>query len=87
MALPIGFGLAFQLPLVMLFLERIGIFTVESYLASWRISVLVIFVLSMVLTPADPYSMFLMALPLLFLYAGGVLMCKLMPRRKSPFDE
>ncbi len=87
MALPIGFGLAFQLPLVMLFLERIGIFTVQSYTASWRISVLAIFVISMVLTPADPYSMFLMAVPLLVLYLGGVLMCKLMPRRQSPYDE
>ena len=84
--LPLGFGIAFQLPLAMLFLERIGIFTVQSYLASWRISVLTIFVLSMILTPADPYSMFLMAIPLLFLYVLGILMCKLMPRRSSPFD-
>jgi sec-independent protein translocase protein TatC len=84
--LPLGFGIAFQLPLAMLFLERIGIFTVQSYLASWRVSVLVIFIISMVFTPADPYSMFLMAIPLLFLYALGVLMCKYMPRRWSPFE-
>ena len=30
--LPVGFGIGFQLPLVMLFLERIGVFTVKSYL-------------------------------------------------------
>ncbi|HPP53961.1 MAG TPA: twin-arginine translocase subunit TatC [Thermoguttaceae bacterium] len=84
--LPLGFGIAFQLPLAMLFLERIGIFTVQSYLGSWRVSVLTIFVLSMILTPADPYSMFLMAIPLLFLYVLGILMCKLMPRRWSPYD-
>ena len=30
--LPLGFGVGFQLPLVMLFLERIGVFTVKSYL-------------------------------------------------------
>ena len=30
--LPLGFGLAFQLPIVMLFLERIGVFTVGTYL-------------------------------------------------------
>ncbi len=85
--LPLGFGVAFQLPLVMLFLERIGVFTVETYLGSWRISMLVIFVIAMVLTPADPYSMFLMALPLVVLYLTGVAMCHFMPRRKSPFDE
>jgi sec-independent protein translocase protein TatC len=87
LAMPIGFGLSFQLPLVMLFLERIGVFTVESYVASWRISVLAIFVIAMILTPADPYSMFLMAIPLLFLYVFGILLCKYLPRNRSPYDE
>ena len=32
--LPIGFGLGFQLPLVMLFLERIGVFDVEAYVVA-----------------------------------------------------
>ncbi len=79
--LPIGFGIGFQLPLVMLFLERIGIFSVASYMSQWKIAVLVIFILSMILTPSDPYSMLLMAVPMTLLYFGGVWMCKLMPRR------
>jgi sec-independent protein translocase protein TatC len=83
--LPLGFGISFQLPLVMLFLERIGIFSVGTYMSNWRISVLVIFIIAMVLTPSDPYSMMLMAVPLVLLYFGGVWMCKLMPRRESPF--
>jgi len=85
--LPLGFGVAFQLPLVMLFLERIGIFDVEAYLSKWRIAVLMIFVLGMMLTPADPYSMLLMAIPLTFLYFGGVLLCRYMPRVKNPYSE
>jgi sec-independent protein translocase protein TatC len=84
--LPLGFGVSFQLPLVMLFLERIGIFSIKTYLQKWRLSVLVIFILSAVLTPADPYSLLLMALPLSFLYFGGILLCRLMPRTKSEFD-
>jgi len=84
--LPLGFGISFQLPLVMLFLERIGIFSITAYLQKWRLSVLVIFILSAVLTPADPYSLLLMALPLSFLYFGGILLCRLMPRTKSEFD-
>jgi len=88
LVLPLGFGVSFQLPLVMLFLERIGIFTVESYVSFWKVSVLVICFLSMVLTPSgDPQSMILMAVPLLFLYVGGVLLCKMMPRRTTPFGE
>lgn len=85
--LPIGFGVSFQLPLVMLFLNRIGIFNVDAYLEKWRIAILAIFVVSMVLTPADPISMLLMACPLTVLYFLGIAMCKWMPRGRNPFAE
>ena len=81
--LPVGFGIAFQLPLVMLFLERIGMYTVKSYVSKWRIAVLVIAVLSMLLTPADPMSMLLMGVPLTGLYFGGILLCRFFPRREA----
>ncbi|MBN1587990.1 MAG: twin-arginine translocase subunit TatC [Pirellulales bacterium] len=87
LVLPLGFGISFQLPLVMLFLERIGVFDVQSYLSKWRVAILVIFVLAMFLTPADPYSMLLMAVPLIILYFLGIGLCKYMPCRRSPFDE
>jgi len=87
LVLPIGFGISFQLPLVMLFLERIGIFTIATYMSNWRISVLVICFIAMVLTPSDPYSMMLMAGPLVLLYFFGIWLCKLMPRRTTPFGE
>ena len=78
--LPLGFGVSFQLPLIMLFLERIGIFTVESYLSKWKIAVLAIAIASMVLSPGgDPYSMMMMFVPLTFLYFGGVAACYYMP--------
>jgi sec-independent protein translocase protein TatC len=85
--LPVGFGISFQLPLVMLFLHRIGIFTVESYLKKWRIAILVIFVAAMLLTPADPVSMLLMAVPLTVLYFSGVGLCAWMPRIRNPYSE
>ncbi|MCH8921585.1 MAG: twin-arginine translocase subunit TatC [Planctomycetes bacterium] len=85
--LPIGFGISFQLPLVMLFMERIGLFSVETYIRKVRISILVIAVLSMLLTPADPISMLLMFIPLTALYFLGVALCKYMPRSRSPFGE
>ena len=87
MFLPLGFGIAFQLPLVMLFMNRIGIFSVEDYMSKWRVAVMIIFVLAMFLTPADPISMLLLAIPLTFLYFLGVGMCKWMPRSKNPFGE
>jgi sec-independent protein translocase protein TatC len=86
--MPIGFGAAFQLPLVMLFLHRIGIFTLKAYLDKWRIAILVIFVADMILTPSpDPVSMLLMALPLTGLYFLGIGLCKWMPRQTSPYGE
>lgn len=85
--LPIGFGIGFQLPLVMLFLERIGVFTRQNYLKQWRIAVVVICILSTILTPADPGSMILMAVPLIILYFFGILLCRYMPKRKTPFGE
>jgi sec-independent protein translocase protein TatC len=85
--LPIGFGLSFQLPLVMLFINRIGLVSVETYQAQWRVAILTIFVVAMVLTPADPISMLLMAGPLCGLYVLGILMCKYMPRGRNPFAE
>ncbi len=84
--LPVGFGIGFQLPLVMLFLERIGLFTVKGYLKQWRIAVLVIFVVAAILAPPDAYSMLLLAGSLTLLYFGGVLLCKLLPRKSKPFS-
>jgi sec-independent protein translocase protein TatC len=85
--LPIGFGLGFQLPLVMLFVNRIGLVSTELYIAQWRIAVLTIFVIAMVLTPAEPISMLLMAGPLCLLYVLGIAMCKYMPKGRNPFAE
>ena len=85
--LPLGFGISFQLTLVMMIVERIGVVTVGSYLEKWRLAVLGIFVLSMFLTPADPISMLLMAVPLTLLYFGGILLCLYMPRQSSPYGE
>jgi sec-independent protein translocase protein TatC len=81
--MPLGFGLSFQLPLLMLLLERIGIFTVESYWSKWRLAVVVIMVIAMILTPSpDPYSMLLMGVPLVGLYFGGIALCRIAPGRR-----
>jgi sec-independent protein translocase protein TatC len=80
MMLPLGFGLAFQLPIIMLGLHRFGVVTAETFLSQWRIAVLVISFLAMILTPADPYSMIGLAIPLVLLYFFGILLCHYMPK-------
>ncbi|WP_339728688.1 twin-arginine translocase subunit TatC [uncultured Gimesia sp.] len=85
--LPLMFGLSFQLPLIMLFLERISIFSVKDYHEKRRMAILIIAVISMLMTPADPMSMILMMLPLILLYELGILMCKYFPSATaSPFE-
>jgi sec-independent protein translocase protein TatC len=86
--LPLGFGISFQLPLVMLFLNRIGILSLDAFMEKWRIAILLIFIISMILTPTgDPISMTMMAVPLTALYFLGLAMIKWMPRGKNPFGE
>ncbi|APW59453.1 Sec-independent protein translocase protein TatCy [Paludisphaera borealis] len=73
--LPLVFGVAFQTPLVMLFLERIGIFTVDDYRAKRKLAILIITVAAAVLTPGqDPFSMTLLAVPMVFLYEMGIIL-------------
>ena len=83
--LPVMFGLSFQLPLVMLFLERVSIFEIKTYREKRRMAILVIAILSMLLTPSDPMSMILMMVPLCLLYELGIIMCGIMAT-KTPFE-
>ncbi len=61
--LPLLFGISFQLPLVMLLLERLSIFEISDYREKRRMAILVISIISMLLTPADPISMLMMMFP------------------------
>ena len=81
--LPLGFGIAFQLPVVMLFLQRIGLLETQAYIDSWKIAILVICVIAMIVTPADVTSMVALAVPLIFLYMLGILMCKFIPQGRG----
>ena len=73
--LPLIFGLSFQTPLVMLFLERINIFTIDDFRAKRKMAILVITIAAAVLTPGqDPFSMLLLAIPMILLYELGIMM-------------
>jgi sec-independent protein translocase protein TatC len=73
--LPLIFGVSFQTPLIMLFLERIHIFTVDDFRAKRKMSILVITIAAAVLTPGqDPFSMLLLAIPMILLYELGIVM-------------
>jgi len=79
LVLPVMFGISFQLPLVMYFVERMGFVTVKGYREKRRLAILIIATLSMFLTPADPMSMIMMMVPLIILYELGIYFCRLNP--------
>lgn len=79
--LPLVFGACFQTPLVMLLLERIGIFSVQAYRQNRRYAILIIVVAAAVITPTgDPFTLSMLAVPMYALYELGI---RLIPERKA----
>lgn len=68
----VAFGLVFQVPLILFVLGCFGIVTSAALRDKRRIAIVVAFVLAMVLTPPDPMSQIVMALPLCLLYEVAV---------------
>ncbi|MCC6629712.1 MAG: twin-arginine translocase subunit TatC, partial [Chloroflexi bacterium] len=71
-------GLVFQMPLVMLILARLRIVHWRRLLSWWRYAVLLIMVAAAIITPTpDPVNMLIVAVPMIVLYALGVLLARL----------
>ena len=71
-----------------MFLERIGVTTVQMYLSYWKIAFFLIHVLAAFLMPTpDIVSMEMLAIPLFGLYGLGILLCKLNPGSAESEEE
>jgi sec-independent protein translocase protein TatC len=74
--MPIVFGISFQTPLVMMFLHKVGILTVQTYRDYRRISWFLMAVFAAVITPSvDALSMLFLWVPMGGLYELGILLC------------
>jgi sec-independent protein translocase protein TatC len=82
----LGAGLAFQLPLVMYFLAKVGVVS-ASYLRRVRkYAILIIVVVASIITPPDMLSTIVASVPLLILYEISVLLCVRVEKRQK-LDE
>lgn len=66
-------GVAFVLPVFLVLLNFIGVLSAKGILKGWRVAILTITLFTAIATPAaDPFSMFLLAIPMVFLYFVAV---------------
>lgn len=77
------FGLLFELPVVISFLAWMGIVTHTWLLQQWRYAVVVMFIVAAVLTPPDPVSQTLLAVPLVCLYFISVGIAWIFSKRRA----
>jgi Tat protein translocase TatC len=79
--LTLALGIVFQLPLVMLFIAKIGMLKADDFI-KWRLyAILIIFILAAVITPPDPFTQIMTALPMIILYEVGILTIR--PTKKA----
>ncbi|MCC7261344.1 MAG: twin-arginine translocase subunit TatC [Candidatus Latescibacteria bacterium] len=81
----VGFGVVFELPVLALFLSRVGLINADLMRRMRRYAIVLIFIISAILTPSpDPISQALMAVPLMGLYEISILICRFGGKKRPP---
>jgi sec-independent protein translocase protein TatC len=79
----LAFGIIFELPLVIIFLTKIGVVTPKTLAKNRKFAVLFAFIAGAILTPTpDAFNQTLMAVPIIILYEIGILVSRLMYRKR-----
>jgi len=80
-------GVIFQLPVVSYFLSKFGVITPDFLKKYWRHSIVVCFIVAAFLTPPDPISQLLVAIPLILLYQLAIFVSKIGMRKREKEQE
>ena len=84
----LAFGFAFELPLTLTLLSRVGLVKPEQLIKFRRHAAMIALIVSAVITPdATLFTMMLMAVPLIVLYEAGIWGAKWFGQRKTPVSE
>ena len=79
----LGVGLAFQLPLALLALHRLGVINGRTLTKHWRYATVIMAVIAAAMPGADPVSTAFEMLPLVVLYLASIVMLKIADRRAA----
>ena len=82
-----AFGIAFELPLVIFFLARLGVVTSAGLRRNRKYAILGSFIVGALLTPPDPASQSLIAIPLVILYEVGVWLAHFFGKKPASEEE
>ena len=80
------FGFAFQLPVVMALLSMAGVLQASFLKSGRKYALLMIFVVAAIVTPPDPFSQFVLGVPLYMLYESGIIIASLIERGRKRRD-
>jgi sec-independent protein translocase protein TatC len=81
------FGLAFQTPTAIFFLNRTGLVSIEALNKSRKFVVLIIFIVAAMATPPDVISQVTLAIPLYILFELGILLSYISSRRRNESEK
>ncbi|MCC5840186.1 MAG: twin-arginine translocase subunit TatC [Opitutales bacterium] len=82
----LGVGLVFQFPLILVLLIFMGVLETAQLRAFRRYSIIFFLLVSAILTPADPITLFVLAIPMCLLYEGAILVGVRIERWKAKRD-